>query len=33
MRNPPGAKWTEEIYTDFFDNYDLVNDTYDSLRR
>ena len=32
MRNPTTHKWTEEVHTEWFDNYDVINDTYDSSR-
>ena len=29
MRNPSTSRWTKEIHTEWFDNYDVTNDTYD----
>lgn len=30
MRNPSTSKWSEEIHTEWYDNYDVLNDTFDS---
>lgn len=30
MRNPLTSKWTSEIHTEWFDNYDVVTNTYDA---
>lgn len=30
MRNPSTPRWTKEIHTEWFDNYDVDNDTYDA---